>query len=471
MKRTIAIILAALLLLPIAACAGGTEPAPTAVPDQNGDVSASGEPPLATPDPARAFDPETDFDNRFASQFNRIVETEDAYYLKGDCTDFLFYYDKVTGDSGILCPRPDCLHVPPEPMSGVTDCGGFIGTERGSLTYYKGRLYWAKYYRPEMDICVFSMALDGSDRELIGKLAISPEEYQPQQFWIHRGYVYFYSEANKVVNGAPTCRLAIVRQPLEGGEKQVIFEEQSYVDGEWTLRFIGDDVYILAGYDGADGSVFEHGEPEVPEDYLVLQEHSVILRWNPDMAEPEVLLDEESPDQPAPDNFYVEPDGTVWFVRQRPEDPSTHWGDDGYRLIDHLCRRDPDGTVTELFDSVIDGEYYYMRNIYDGGMIMIRGLDTKPGTVVMCIVDLEGSVIYKGDLPTAFAEKAPIGSDGTPDFMFIGCERDGFFVSATLDYPLDRKNPQRQYFLRYDITDDGLAETVICECVTMINLE
>ncbi|MBR6006156.1 MAG: hypothetical protein IK064_00860, partial [Clostridia bacterium] len=239
MKRTIAIILAALLLLPIAACAGGTEPAPTAVPDQNGDVSASGEPPLATPDPARAFDPETDFDNRFASQFNRIVETEDAYYLKGDCTDFLFYYDKVTGDSGILCPRPDCMHLPPA-WNEVSECGGYIGNEHGSLAYYKGRLYWVSYYRPEMDTCVFSMALDGSDRQLIGKLGITPEEYQPQQYWMHRGYVYFYSEARTVVNGFPTHRLAIVRQPFEGGEKQVIYEKQSYIDGEWTLRFIGD---------------------------------------------------------------------------------------------------------------------------------------------------------------------------------------------------------------------------------------
>ena len=479
MKRTITLILASMLLT-LTACTGGSGPdntaAPTEIVSNETAVPGATENPYPTQDPARAaFDPETDHDDRNMGFLGSIAETEDAYYIMTTSgSGFLLFYDKAAGYNGILCPKPECLHDLAPTRKELAKCSGNIGDPFCSLTYYEGRLYWITYYLPERDFCTFSMALDGSDRQLVGVLGLADGKYQPQQVWIHRGYFYFYSEADTVIDGAPSRQLAIVREPLAGGEKQEIYVKKSYMGGEWTLRFIGDDVYILAGYDDADGSVFEYGEPQTPEDLSLLQEHTVILRWNPGMKEPEVLLDEESLNQPSPDNFRVERDGTVWFVRHRPEDPSIDpWDEEKeYKEIDTLCRLDPDGTVTELFDSAFDGDLYNMRNIFDGGVIMLRDLRTKPGYTVMCIADLDGNVVFKGDLPMAFLDRiAPGASDKSLEFIYpqiIFCERDGFIACFDFYYPNDETHPTRQYIVRYDITADGLTETFLAESMTVI---
>ena len=475
MKR-ISCIIFALLMLMLAACASGQEkPSETNAPT----ASVTAEPgatenPYPTQDPARAaFDPETDYDNRFAELIiGSMAETEDAYYLMSWATQFLHYYDKITGDSGVLCPRPECMHDDGPTRADLNQCMGKIDSPQASLSVFGDRLYWVESSYEYRDFCVFSMALDGSDKQLVSKLGISTKEYQPQNFWIHRGYAYFFSDMAKVIHGSPTNLCSIVRVSIETAEKQEIFSRYSYMTGEWTLRFIGDDVYIQCGYDGADGSVFENGEPQTQEDMKVLKENTVILRWNPYMTEPEVLIEEPSLNQPDPDNFYVEPDGTIWFVRRRPEDPEVNFWEEGFREISYLCRRDPDGTVTEVFDSMIDGELYYMRNIYDGGMIMIQDLRAKEGTPIMCITDLEGNIVFKGDLPTAFVERVPEGASQksmkylSPYIML--CERSGFVACFDINFPMDETHPARQYYVRYDITEEGLVETFLAESKIVI---
>lgn len=476
MKRTICMAIALIMLLSFAACRRGSEDIkPTAEPT-NMATSAPGETenPYPTQDPARAgFDPETDYDNRFAELIiASMAETDDAYYLMSWGTQFLHYYDKHTGDSGVLCPRPECMHDDGPTRADLNQCTGKIDSPQASLSVFGDRLYWVDNSYEYRDFCVFSMALDGSDKQLVVKLGISTDEYQPQNFWIHRGYVYFFSDTQKVIDGSPTNLCEIVRESIETCEKQVIFSQYSYMTGEWTLRFIGDDVYIQCGYDGADESIFENGEPQTQEEMKVLKENTVILRWNPYMTEPEVLIEEPSLNQPEPDNFYVEPDGTVWFVRRRPEDPEVNFWEEGYREISYLCRRDPDGTVTEVFDSVIDGELYYMRNVYDGGIIMIQDLRTKEGTAVMCIVDLKGNIIWQGDLPTAFIERVPAGASKnsmkylSPNILL--CERSGFVACFSISFPNDETHPSRQYYVRYDITEEGLVETYLTESKVVI---
>ena len=475
MKRLFSMLFAVLMILSLAACKGKDKPAePTAAPAAATPAPGETENPYPTQDPARAgFDPETDYDNRFAELIiASMAETEDAYYLMSWGTQFLHYYDKHTGDSGVLCPRPECMHDDGPTRADLNQCTGKIDSPQASLSVFGDRLYWVDNSYEYRDFCVFSMGLDGSDKKLEAKLEISTEEYQPQNFWIHRGYVYFFSDTQKVIDGSPTNLCEIVRESIETCEKQVIFSRYSYMTSEWTLRFIGDDVYIQCGFDGADGSIFEHGEPQTVEDMKVLEENTVILRWNPYMTEPEVLIEEPSLNQPECDNFYVEPDGTVWFVRHRPEDPEVNFWEEDYREIGYLCRRDPDGTVTELFDSVIDGELYYMRNIYDGGMIMIQDLRAKEGTAVMCITDLEGNVIWKGDLPTAFIERVPAGASKnsmkylSPNILL--CERSGFVACFNISFPNDETHPSRQYYVRYDITEEGLVETYLTESKIVI---
>jgi hypothetical protein len=90
MRRIIAILL--LLLLAAAGC--GCTPA---LPEDD---------PAGT---AEALKP-IPFDNRFMSAFADIAETEDAYYLHSSFSgsNYLYYYDKASGESGVLCGKPEC---------------------------------------------------------------------------------------------------------------------------------------------------------------------------------------------------------------------------------------------------------------------------------------------------------------------------------------------------------------------------
>ena len=59
------------------------------------------------------YDPNTDFDNRFGRGDIGVVETEEAYYFQpiDPAGGYLYYYDKLCDDCGVLCPRPECMHT------------------------------------------------------------------------------------------------------------------------------------------------------------------------------------------------------------------------------------------------------------------------------------------------------------------------------------------------------------------------
>ena len=92
MKRIICLVISALLLLPLAACAGkGTEdadaPGGTASPDGTAE-------PKSTDSPGSA-PREDDFDNRFGRGYANLIETEDAYYYADFNGSYIYYYDKL----------------------------------------------------------------------------------------------------------------------------------------------------------------------------------------------------------------------------------------------------------------------------------------------------------------------------------------------------------------------------------------
>ena len=107
MKKLISLILAALFLLSFAACSGRKQDAgtnmPTSVP--NGSESDAQE-------DTYVFDPETDFDNRFAKIFGYpFVKIPEGYVYDFDNGGSqIMYWVKETGESGILCGKPECDH-------------------------------------------------------------------------------------------------------------------------------------------------------------------------------------------------------------------------------------------------------------------------------------------------------------------------------------------------------------------------
>ena len=78
------------------------------------------------------FLPEYDFRNEFG-KWREMCESEQAYYLFSTSNNYLHYYDKESGISGILCGKPDCDH-------SDTSCNAyFIGS--GDLMFYDGYIY------------------------------------------------------------------------------------------------------------------------------------------------------------------------------------------------------------------------------------------------------------------------------------------------------------------------------------------
>ncbi len=210
----LSLLIAALLLLPLASCAKKD-----AQQAQAGQTVQHGDP---------SFDPETDYDNRYSSLVScDMLETEDAYYLH-NCSSkpFLYYFDKATGETGVLCPRPECVH---DEKRENRECTGYIGYDWPSLQYYRGKLWYFNSTKG-IKFGLFRMNLDGSEKELVHEFdpAGTPLEYGNRRLYIHRGMIYHACSRQEVKNGAPFEKLVYGCIPMENatvGGKEVTAQE------------------------------------------------------------------------------------------------------------------------------------------------------------------------------------------------------------------------------------------------------
>lgn len=185
MKRFLTAALAVILTMSLAACGDNNS---AKLPNiSGGDTSVLG----------------TDFQKNMnqstSLDISSICETKDGYYFQYNC--MVYYVDKETGDSTVLCGKPDCDHTHSE---GKWDCNAFVSAD--FLTYYNGKLYYNNgNYVLENGSYVnkgerlFSMNLDGTEHDVVQDLDFVPGG-DTNSFvtapMIHRGNVYFcYSGA------------------------------------------------------------------------------------------------------------------------------------------------------------------------------------------------------------------------------------------------------------------------------------
>lgn len=105
MKKLIAVLLAFALLGGALSCAS----------PKGSDASDTDSP--ADPDKKETAFAEN-FDNRFGRRFNNLIETEDAYYYCNFGGSYVYYYDKASGESGVLCGKAECTHDAEERNAG-----------------------------------------------------------------------------------------------------------------------------------------------------------------------------------------------------------------------------------------------------------------------------------------------------------------------------------------------------------------
>ena len=243
MRKRISILLALAVCLLLTAC----------TPGESGDDTQSG-----TEATQGFFDgdtpmPKYDADNRYLFWPGiSFLETENCFFGTALAGSYLHYYDMQTGISGLLCPDPACTHD-----SG--DC--FAKLEpNASVSYYDGKLYWVGEDPAGggNDRYLWRSDITGTNREKLKTISFQDTilVYQPQQYYIHRGNLYFLGK-NSSVNGVePGTRLTLMTAPLEGdGGFTPLFDETFPEGAEATVRFVGNRVYLAVQSFPAGGPV------------------------------------------------------------------------------------------------------------------------------------------------------------------------------------------------------------------------
>ena len=215
------------------------------------------------------FLPEYDFRNEFG-KWRGMCESEQAYYLFSTSNNYLHYYDKESGISGILCGKPDCDH-------SDTSCNAyFIGS--GDLMYYDGYIYSV-----QQGNTLIRIKPDGTERETVQRL----QGGIANSVWLHRGYIYSVQSVSSVVDGVSQNLIRLTQEVLGDAEQEAktILE---VVGNDYFYQVVGNTVYVgieaytlaedssiasssisLYAYDSASGSLDKLAESAVEDNYLI----------------------------------------------------------------------------------------------------------------------------------------------------------------------------------------------------------
>ena len=239
--------------------------------------------------------PGLDADNRYLFWPGiSFQETEDYFFGTTLFGRYLHYYDLQTGISGLLCPNPACTH-------DSNACPAKV-EPNASVSYYDGKLYWVGKDPAggENDEYLWRSDITGTNREKLKTISFQDMilVYKPQQYYIHRGNLYFLGRAG-FVDGAETGnRITLMTAPLEGNEAfTMLYDKTFYVGADATVRFVGNKVYFavrsrtvdspnnmdmtITCYDRTDGTsqvLFEQtGMEEVPGDMWVTEAGEIYI--------------------------------------------------------------------------------------------------------------------------------------------------------------------------------------------------
>lgn len=453
MKRLLAFILIFTLALPLVSCKKAAE-----------DNAAQ-----ATFDPAsQAFNPETDYDNRYGALYIcAMLETEDAYYIYN--RSYLMYYDKVLEESGYLCPKPECLHGE---KNQNTACNAYITMPFNSLVYRDGQLWWVGDTNNSRNFAIFRMDLDGTNKEKVHEFEYSGEGRGMVRFYLHRDHL-FYARTDQVIrNGNAFNTATFGCFDLDDYEKHILAVRESYFNPQPGMYFFGDSAYMFVSYDGINEETEDI--PSLDYEYEAWLEwreqvkmKDEILRWDPSMDEPETIyLNSEDGVDWGYYSYYVHTDGTVWFTDKE----YVGTDEDGEYVRNYYTSRvGADGKrerVLEWIDG--DGRQYYPMVMSSGVVLGVNqewvpkvGFDINS----IWLRKLNGETVYKGELPMAFREKytniAPHTHGGlnccwaTENELLVRFDERYSGIGA-------HGSDMAYYdFVKYDITPDGLVETLL----------
>ena len=184
--------------------------------------------------------PQYDMQNEF-SFINVACETEDTlYYMMFMGERQIHYYNKETGEGGILCGKPECTH-------DVDDCNSFAITA-GGLNIYDGRIWFITWNTGAPGSILYAMNLDGTKRERIQ--ALSYQGGHSTKMHLHRGYLYIGVTQREVIEGEPSYHLTITRQEIgnEADEPELVYESRARMTQLFRYIIQGNTLYGYRQY-------------------------------------------------------------------------------------------------------------------------------------------------------------------------------------------------------------------------------
>ncbi len=170
-----------------------------------------------------------------------FLETDDFYLGTGILGEYVHYYDKASGISGVLCADPACTH-------DTRDCGAYIGHHGITLSYYGGKRWWVDS-SGRRDYCLWRSDLSGTNREKIKSIDFEDVmmTYQPQRFIIHGGTLYLLGKASTVMGTKAGTRITLLAMSLASSEEITTLYDPMFEQAvEMTVRFVGENVYVSA---------------------------------------------------------------------------------------------------------------------------------------------------------------------------------------------------------------------------------
>ena len=418
MRKIIALFTLFAVCMSFTACFYATsKPTNTVVPQTTGYSSA-----VDTP----VFNPETDFNNYFTG-LGCLWENDDMYVWIPYDSDQLNYYDKATGDFGVLCPRPECTHPHDE------NCAAYVPNSASAISYQNGRLYYVAFHHEinsPYSERLYSVLPDGSDKRTVMDIPTVEElGGTPQKYYIHRGVLYISISAELVKDSVPFMKQGFVAIDLSDNSMTVIYEQFSeFLLEDSAMQFSGKYVYFCTSEQLQDRN-----------------NHNMILRWDSEEKSLETVMEYTS------DSFATIPmNGGFWVDMEQNVYFSIHgnWlSGEGTKVF-----RVENGEPVEILDFTEEGVEYSFAFVSDGVAITFTNNNGDFLSKTAWIKDHNGETVYKGELPTSFVEDL-VGNQLLAVVSMRG-NKDHILVEYELTN--NSSNNAEHYLVDYDITENGL---------------
>lgn len=303
--------------------------------------------------------------------------------------NYIQYYDKSNGLSGVLCADPACAHDSKE-------CGAYI-QQGANFSYYNGSIYWIDEDAASRDKCLWKSDLSGKNREKIMQISFDDVlyPYQPQSYVIHQGNLFILGHASVVDGTQSGYRVSLLSRHLSGDEDfTVVYDEVFTGSSKESYRFVGGAVYLsLVTYE--DTTAFD----------------LTVMKFDIKNNKSEIMYHET--DMPVlPEGFWVTEDHEIYLFGSADK-------------MAYLWRLEGD-TKVEIASWPANSVVY--PSVMDGIAVLLTRDENKIRQID--IRDFSGETIYAGKLfpdPVSGLEKDP----NTYDIMVVGGDTEKIVVNLS----------------------------------------